>query len=401
MGKKNRRKNVNKKERKEQLEERRERLHEIVDRQDEDPEQYDDGEDDDETEDLSIEVGNRVFYATDDGRDMRGIVKDIIPSEGRYLVLPVDKADESDSYVDLPESKVIRDDKEWTTQLKVGDNVVFRDFNSRWVTGSITGLFPCHYSEGVVSNYTCMQDGISDTEYSIPFETYGQVMKHPHSFRFSVGDDVVFASAFAAADVASHASSSLLEATWIRGKISRVDIVGRSDYYAAYECSYIDGKRSRKCHILMDSDEHITSLTSSPRERLFEAIEQDCSYRHIDDLVTPSALDVMAFRDVLVSKAIENASYSALLWLQENVELDLTRVRDTNGNGLLHQIAKSPHAERFFCLAASMHWKSSNTSSIDQIINLGRAQEIPEQRLLLQTNNQGRTFLHELVESGN
>jgi hypothetical protein len=67
----------------------------------------------------------------------------------------------------------------------------------------------------------------------------------------------------------------------------------------------------------------------------------------------------MAFRELLVSKAIECASYDALLWLQENAKVDLEKIRDAENNGLLHQIAKSPHAERFFdfCCGEGMEEK--------------------------------------------
>ena len=120
--------------------------------------------------------------------------------------------------------------------------------------------------------------------------------------------------------------------------------------------------RKRPAHILEDTDEYVASVKSSPRERLMDAIEQDCSYEHINHLVKTFNMDVVPFRDLLVSKAIESASYGALLWLQENASVNLIRVRDSNGNGLLHQIAKSPHAERF--IVAATAYIASNQKSI-------------------------------------
>jgi hypothetical protein len=129
---------------------------------------------------------------------------------------------------------------------------------------------------------------------------------------------------------------------------------------------------------------------------LFEAIEQDCDYGHIDYLVKSFKMDVMVIKDLLLSKAIDSCSYDALLWLQENASVDLKRIRDGGRNCLLHQIARSPYAEHFF-------WKAGFVDrfkdTCECFIELGR-QDYGE-AFILQTNNQRRSWLHELVISGN
>ena len=86
-----------------------------------------------------------------------------------------------------------------------------------------------------------------------------------------------------------------------------MDVVGLPYYYAVYECSYADRNRIRACHIINDDDQNVASLKFSPRQRLFEAIEQECNYEHFDYRIKSFNVDFMAFRDLLVSKAILRA----------------------------------------------------------------------------------------------
>ena len=81
---------------------------------------------------------------------------------------------------------------------------------------------------------------------------------------------------------------------WIRGKISNVNVLGEA-YYAVYKCTFMENDKRRTCYIVKDDDQHVASITASRRERLMEAIEQDCHYEHIDYLYT--GMDVMPFRD--------------------------------------------------------------------------------------------------------
>jgi hypothetical protein len=105
----------------------------------------------------------------------------------------------------------------------------------------------------------------------------------------------------------------------------------------------MENDKRRTCYIVKDDDQHVASITASRRERLMEAIEQDCHCEHIDYLYI--GMDVMPFSDILVQHAVEHGKYNALEWLQTNASVDLHRICDTHGNGLLHQIAKGRHAE--------------------------------------------------------
>ena len=355
---------------------------------------YPDDEANNEAENLPIEEGSRVFYEDGDGNSYkRAVVKEISDT---YLVLPVEEKDDSGSYLLLPEESIIRDTQEWTLRFQVGEKVVCIDDSGFWMPATVTELFPVDQTRNgcFVQSYGCDMDAPNEHggSHAINHDNNDYIMKHPQSFRFSVGDEVIFAS-----DKAAGLSRRNCE-PWIRGKVTKVDLVGRDDYYVVYECRYKHGKRSRTCHILCDDDEHVASPDASARERLLETIGQDGSYEHINYLMKSSALDATALRDLLLSTAIENASYNMLLWLQENADVNLARIGDASFDGLLHQIAKSPHAERFLVEAAKREWVDYDGDEPN--IQLNNLMANVEDRLFDQTNGQGRSFLHELIISG-
>jgi hypothetical protein len=130
--------------------------------------------------------------------------------------------------------------------------------------------------------------------------------------------------------------------------VTRVDVTHRQDYYAVYECVFTERGKRKTCFVSKDTAQYIISgIETTPRQRLMDYIEQDCNYDHIDHLVKFSNMDVSSFADLVLEKAISNASYDTLLWLQGNVSCILDKTRDENGNGLLHQIFSFPHAARF------------------------------------------------------
>lgn len=94
-----------------------------------------------------------------------------------------------------------------------------------------------------------------------------------------------------------------------------------------------------------------------PRERLFNAIENDCSYGHIDYLVNELSIDVTGFLDLIVSKAIDYGSYETLLWLQEKASVKLDTIKDANDNGYLHQIVQGKRAFKFFASYEIALWE--------------------------------------------
>jgi hypothetical protein len=99
-------------------------------------------------------------------------------------------------------------------------------------------------------------------------------------------------------------------------------------------------------------------------------------------------MDVNAFRDLLLAKAIESCSYHALLRLQENVSVDLQGIRDALANGLLHQIAKSPHAERLVHWAAKKEFSKGDVSCFIELDDLNSDKQ---ESLIRQKNNKGRS----------
>jgi hypothetical protein len=146
-----------------------------------------------------------------------------------------------------------------------------------------------------------------------------------------------------------------------------VDVFGMT-----YECSFL-GLRNRltTCFLVGDDDEHICKVDATPRERLMDAIDQHCSYAHIDYLVTTTQLDVTSFQDLLVARAIQSCSYDAIWWLQDKTTIDLVRVVDTTGNGVLHQISMKPQAAIFFRRASDCE-KVINRNSIWGFLRNGK-----------------------------
>ena len=141
-------------------------------------------------------------------------------------------------------------------------------------------------------------------------------------------------------------SSKLVNSeTWVRGKVTAVDVSKLGTNYAVYECSIV--KKGFACRVFDDNDENIARADADPRERLFDAIEQNCSREHLNFLCSHFDIDISVFKDLVVSKAVEHASPQALSWLQNDCDIDVVSMTDDMGSTLLHQIAKSTNATRF------------------------------------------------------
>ena len=140
----------------------------------------------------------------------------------------------------------------------------------------------------------------SDSDYHI--------MKHPTTFRFSVGQSVVCNPSLA---IGAGKSEKELNASdcWVQGTVLQTDVTGRYDFYCVYECSF-GSKGTSKCYITQDDDEHIAMVKFDPRERLLEAISQDCTPHHLSYLAESYSIDISTFRDLVVDKAIKYGSYN-------------------------------------------------------------------------------------------
>jgi hypothetical protein len=84
--------------------------------------------------------------------------------------------------------------------------------------------------------------------------------------------------------------------------VTRVDVKHRHDFYAVYECMFTERGKKQVCFISEDTDQHISGIETSPRQRLLDSIAQDCDYDHIDYLVKSSNMDVSSFVDLVLEK---------------------------------------------------------------------------------------------------
>lgn len=307
--------------RKEQLQERRERTLEVA----ANPELYDDEYDDEEeTKDRPYLPGDRVWFGSrkSDGNNpltYRGIVEStgytLAASVGnpKVVIVPLQKKiDGIDEKWAIDAVDVFPDLSDLTLRFDVGEHVLCY-YQDRWVPRTVTNQWPIYVLEesnsfasirgphDVVPQYKC-------GTVAVPFDNDSCIMKHPASFRFAIGDAVIFNSELAFATGKSLAELRA-SATFCNGVVTQIDITGRSDAYCSYECSF-GAKGKLKCHISKDDDEHIARISSEPRERLFEAIEQDCSCQHLSYLATFYSIEISIIRDLVLDKAIEYGSYN-------------------------------------------------------------------------------------------
>jgi hypothetical protein len=297
----------------------------------------------------------------------------------------VDVEDRADLYIHVPKWCVKNDPFEWTLRFRLGDQVVCRT-GGIWKAAIVEVLWP-----NTLACYRC-RETISSGYADILTDSDTYIMKHPMSFRFSRGDEVIFSST-----EATGLTNTNLE-PWIRGTITRVDIVGLKDNYAVYECTFMDRHQTKKCLILEDDDSHVARLGVSPRQRLLDAIEQHCAGVHITYLVTTFDMNVMAFRDLLVTKATESGNSYALFWLQENASVDLERIRDAEGNGLLHQISRMPFFEQMSIVEIIKERLGDKTRY--RSIELDNTMSNKKDRLIRQKNNKGQLGYMSLSRQG-
>ncbi|KAL3942125.1 MAG: hypothetical protein SGBAC_003625 [Bacillariaceae sp.] len=219
--------------------------------------------------------------------------------------------------------KIVDVEDIWTdlhfTQLryKVGDHVLCcnRDHSDdtelgEWIRHEVIEFWPYapevhnwSVSSRAYPSYLCKPE--VDLGYLLPI--YDDFSDHeitdiPLSTRFDVGDKVVFNAEFAEP---IKLSGRYLGSGWREGKV--VDTIptqnkqkGRKGpkhtvYLGFYECSFQHQGKVHRCFIVEDSDEHIAR--DDPWTRLMNAIEDDCTMKHISYLVDEFAIDVPAFQD--------------------------------------------------------------------------------------------------------
>eukprot|EP00985_Skeletonema_marinoi_P006234 scaffold2699_cov140-Skeletonema_marinoi.AAC.8 len=293
-----------------------------------------------------------------------------------------------------------------TLRFDIGDNVICNVDD--WVPASVSYLWPIEENDflqgflpatasDVVPHYECkMLFGDDYQSVTAPHDDDDYIQRKPTSFRFKVGDSVTFNSMKARGNTAAAANHLRRNAEWSDGKITSVDLCEEGLDYAVYECSFKVAAKKYSCFINDDDDEHIALVDADPRKRLFDAIEQDCSRDHFLYLASHFNIDVAAFRDLVMTKAIEFASYNALTWLQHDCGIDVRLVRDkVSGDKFLHMIANSPFASRFIRKVA----ENSRYRSFDEdeatltLVDYGN-------RPTTELNNNGEVWLQSLVRRG-
>jgi len=401
MGKKSKKKGgaTNKAARKEKLQERREQQLEEVDNNQGStalvPRQYFEG-------DRVWFVSGDVWGEGDNPNNYRGIVKCVL--DGKLDIIPLQSMIDGHNRsvtVPLNGDKVFPDFCDMTLRFDVGDRVLCYA-QEGWTHAIIIYQWPileiknqgCRLPispTDMVPRYKCDVGfvGNNPTQFcAAPEDEDYYIKKDQTSFRFDEGDNVIFKC-----KLPSGVDSSRRNGNWISGIVKSVDITGM-DKYAAYTCSCeIDGKQYIY-HITKDNDACIAKEGTNPRSRLFEAIEQGCSRDHIMYLVKHYNIDVTLFRDLVVSKAIEYASYQALCWLHHDCNVNTLQIKDESGNNLLHKIASSDHATRFIKEAGRV---SKLNPTPNWILDLTDTRDA---NLINARNNKNDTWLMVLVKRG-
>jgi hypothetical protein len=280
----------------------------------------------------------------------------------------------------------------WTLRFSIGDQVFCQSPSTLkdqtqdpWRIATVDILWPRWYDEArfdraAIECYRCKDNNSGefifvrkDTDYCIVD------MVHINT-RFTKGNRVVF--------------KTRME-RWVEGTVVNAISCQDEESCVGYSIRLDEGGINSRAlrYVWNDMDEWIAGTDAGPRQRLFDAIDQNCNFAHLNHLVSTSTLDVSSFRDLIVARAIQACSYDALAWIQDFLKINLDNIRDANGNGLLHQISALPNAARFFERAAYIS---------DEEVG-GRITMFPtdNEGLILQLDRRGRFFLHHLVASEN
>jgi len=284
----------------------------------------------------------------------------------------------------------------YQTQLrfKTGNTVLCR-IEREWVISEVIREWPKEYfNDPLPFQYMCRYP-LGEVCVT---GTNGDIDELRTDFRFQLGDEVIFNVRKA---IVIGKSPSGLSSDWIEGKITKLnpctDKMTRHSastytvWHGRYACTFLHKGKEFHCHIVTDNDEHVAKADKkkNPRARLMDAIEQDCSLGHIDYLIKAFDIDVASFQELVLLKAIEYASYNALLWLQDNLDINLDDLRDENGHYLMYQLAKSRDFMRFM----------KRLVEIESLDHRDRPSSyIKQQDLLLEKEE---SFLSALLDEGN
>ena len=283
-------------------------------------------------------------------------------------------------------------------RFQVGMKVRCRsgDTQNQWIPCVIKELWP-RPDEGVSNRsveqdvypmYLCQSYFVEDYQMTIYDDTDEYIREIPGPTRLNIGDEVVFNSGLAESIKNSHRH---FNGGWMNGKIVKTNPRDElwmknkrsSTYVGRYKCSFRAKGKEHSCYILEDNDEYISQ--SDPRTRLFDAIEQDCSYEHICYLIDEFGIDISVFQDLFISKTLEHASYNALWWAQENLKMpNLSKMywfeeeEDIEVDFMRQKLGESPNVLRFMQKAVGVEfdnrdnerWDRKEKKGLDDVIAL-------------------------------
>mmetsp|Transcript_14447 Transcript_14447/g.40206 ORF Transcript_14447/g.40206 Transcript_14447/m.40206 type:complete len:2450 (-) Transcript_14447:2893-10242(-) len=384
---------------------------------------------------LTILEGDRVWIVSatktecenengvDDPGLRRGVVKKL-GDDGIAEVQTLASVRNGDQCIrKIPLVDLTRDFGNLTLRFQVGDQVICFSSNGA-LPGVVTYLWPVweHKKHGELIYVPCYEVMIHPSKAGQivrePFaaasfsENEDTIMKRPEVFRFSRGNQVLIdweKARFPSVN-AAFCKNRFAGVGWIRATISEVDALGEFGY-AAYECIIDEGTKARKitCYVLKDQNEFIVSVSDGPRERLFTAIEKDCSFEHINYLIDKYSIDVSLILELVTSKVIEYGNFGMFRWLEEKQNVDLSSLSFPEGNSILHEICRTSHASRFLQNYAHLTFNEKKIMyrpSLDQSGYLYRyAVDSSPIRVrvkppLSRQNDHGETWLHVLIKKG-
>ena len=323
------------------------------------------------------------------------------------------------------DEQIIRDNGPLVPKFNVDEKVVCsyskndrRNSIASWQPAIVVGVFP---SEEYVGRHAYHCRIIPDGLVSLLEEEY--IVKFPPE-RFVKGDSVLFRLKVQRADGASR---------WVQGRVVDGYRQASRDEFFSYRCTYGKNKsRIQSQCIEADNDTHITKIGRTPRERLFDAVAQNCPLDHFDFLVSATDIDVSSFRDLFVMKSIKAASYFALLWAQgtcavnaakqlyeicaqlghisavgliviilhvtEKLRVDLGAWSDSEGQGFLIQCSLLPNAANFF---ETINEVGNADGPRIEMFDRHNEYQTRNVAFAFARDNKGQTMLHAVVASGN
>ena len=273
-------------------------------------------------------VGDRVWFVDtrSDGENShtyRGVIQEVDADRGMLGIVSLQNLiAERNEVWRIRMQDVFPDFCDLTLRFNIGDHVLCRC--GPWLPKVVAYHWPIYEIEesmggsfsnvrgprDIVPHYKCGPVAQKGGYVAAPSDDDSNIREHPTAFRFSVGESVTLNLELAYVPRSASNNKRNVPLTICEGTVTQIDITEKFNDYFAYECQCSLGAQEQfKCYIPHDDDQHIARKGADPRERLFEAISQDCYFSHLSYLVSTYAIDVSMFLDLVVDKAFEHGSY--------------------------------------------------------------------------------------------